>query len=203
MTCLNVRLHLLFVKRLICSKMLYTQACKIFEVNFGRTIRRRWPVGALSTLRAAPRGDSGTVRWNNADSNTAGYSRYKDDPLHVLEASIDLLELGRRIRCAREINGRSQEAFADVCRLDRSYFLEIKRGESNLTFNILSQICSGLNCDLASLTKGIPQIVAAPQKTQVVSGLPTTRRGPMFSRRFCEKRPRDRSHEIWRSFPLS
>jgi hypothetical protein len=27
--------------------------------------------------------------------------------LHVLEASIDLLELGRRIRCAREINGRS------------------------------------------------------------------------------------------------
>jgi transcriptional regulator with XRE-family HTH domain len=147
--------------------------------------------------------DSGTVRWNNADSNTAGYSRYKDDPLHVLEASIDLLELGRRIRCAREINGRSQEAFADVCRLDRSYFLEIKRGESNLTFNILSQICSGLNCDLASLTKGIPQIVAAPQKTQVVSGLPTTRRGPMFSRRFCEKRPWDRSHEIWWSFPLS
>jgi hypothetical protein len=76
-------------------------------------------------------------RWNNADSNTAGYSRYKDDRLHVLEASIDLLELGRRIR---------------------TYFGEIERGESNLTFNILSQICSGLNCDLASLTKGIPQI---------------------------------------------
>ena len=43
------------------------------------------------------------VRWNNADSNTAGYPSYKDDPLHVLEASMDLLELGRRIRCAREI----------------------------------------------------------------------------------------------------
>jgi hypothetical protein len=47
----------------------------------------------------------------------------------VLEASTDLSELGRRIRCAREINGRSQEAFADVCRLDRSYFGEIERGE--------------------------------------------------------------------------
>ncbi len=150
----------------------------------------------------APCGEE-AVRWNNADSNTAGYSRYKDDPLHVLEASIDLLELGRRIRCAREINGRSQEAFADVCRLDLSYFGEIERGESNLTFNILSQICSGLNCDLASLTKGIPQMVAAPQKTQVVSGLPTTRRGPMFSRRFCEKWHRVRTNEIWRSFPLS
>ena len=68
------------------------------------------------------------VRWNNADFNTAGYCRYKDDPLHVLEASIDLLELGRRIRCAREINGHSQEAFADVCRLDRSYFWERERG---------------------------------------------------------------------------
>ena len=101
----------------------------------------------------APCGEE-AVRWNNADSNTAGYSRYKDDPLHVLEASIDLLELGRRIRCAREMNGRSQEAFADVCRLDPSYFGEIERGESNLTFNILSQSCSGLNCDLAESHQG-------------------------------------------------
>src|ERR1700680_1143073 len=101
--------------------------------------RRPWQ-RFLPPLAVHPTHDSGMVRWNNADSNTAGYSRYKDDPLHVLEASIDLLELGRRIRCAREINGRSQEAFADVCRLDRSYFGEIERGESNLTFNILSQI---------------------------------------------------------------
>ena len=55
-----------------------------------------------SRVVGAPSGEE-AVRWNNADSNTAGYSRYKDDPLHVLEASIDLLELGRRIRCAREI----------------------------------------------------------------------------------------------------
>jgi len=103
------------------------------------------------------------VRWNNADSSTASHSRYKDDPSHVLEASIEFLELGRRIRSAREINGRSQEAFADVCRLDRSYFVEIERGETNLTFNIPSQIRSCLNCDLASLTEGIPQKVAAPQ----------------------------------------
>ena len=148
--------------------------------------------------------DEEAVRWYNADFNTAGYSCYKGDPLPMLEVSIDLLELGRRIRCAREINGRSQEAFADVCRLDRSYFGEIERGESNLTFNILSQICSGLNCDLASLTKGIPETVTAPQKTQPVTGcLPITKRGPMFSRRFCEKRSRVRSNEIWRSFPLS
>jgi hypothetical protein len=44
--------------------------------------------------------------------------KFRNDELHPR----DLLELGRRIRCAREINGRSQEAFADVCSLDRSYF---------------------------------------------------------------------------------
>src|ERR1700730_15263716 len=45
--------------------MLYTQACKMFEVNFERTIRRRWPVGApvnasSRTSRCATH-DSGTV----------------------------------------------------------------------------------------------------------------------------------------------
>jgi hypothetical protein len=35
------------------------------------------------------------------------------------------------------------------------------------------------------------------------SGLPITKRGPMFSRRFCEKRSRVQCKEIWRSFPLS
>jgi transcriptional regulator with XRE-family HTH domain len=82
----------------------------------------------------------------------------------VLEASIDLLELGRRIRCAREIDCRSQEAFADICGLDRSYFGEIERGESNLAFNILSQICSGLNCDLASLAAWLIPRPRANQK---------------------------------------
>jgi hypothetical protein len=62
---LKIRLHLFFVERLICSKMLYTQACKIFEVNFGRTIRRRWLVGApvnasCRTSRCTTH-DSGTV----------------------------------------------------------------------------------------------------------------------------------------------
>src|SRR5271166_125148 len=36
--------------------MLYTQACKIFEVNFGRTYPEATAWAPLSTLRAAPRG---------------------------------------------------------------------------------------------------------------------------------------------------
>ena len=52
---------MLFVKLLICSKMLYTQACKIFEVNFGRTIRRRWPVVAPVNASCRTTHDSGTV----------------------------------------------------------------------------------------------------------------------------------------------
>src|SRR6202011_1650716 len=41
--------------------MLYTQACKIFEVNFGRTIRRRWPVVAPVNASCRTTHDSGTV----------------------------------------------------------------------------------------------------------------------------------------------
>jgi hypothetical protein len=42
------------------------------------------------------------------------------------------------------------------CGLDRSYFGGVERGERNLSFFILCQICAGLNCDIASVTKGIP-----------------------------------------------
>jgi len=43
-----------------------------------------------------------------------------------------------------------------LCGLDRSYFGGVERGERNLTFSSLCQICSGLNCDIAAVTEGIP-----------------------------------------------
>ena len=39
--------------------------------------------------------------------------------------------------------------------------LVIHSGKFNLTFNLLCQICFGFKRDIASLTKGIPQAVAA------------------------------------------
>jgi transcriptional regulator with XRE-family HTH domain len=70
--------------------------------------------------------------------------------------NVELLKLGLRIRTFRKVLGRNQKDFSKQCGLDRSYFGGVERGERNLSFFILCQICAGLNCDIAAVTKGIP-----------------------------------------------
>jgi hypothetical protein len=36
------------------------------------------------------------------------------------------------------------------------YFGGVERGERNLTFFVFAKICAGLNCDVATVTIGIP-----------------------------------------------
>ncbi|HTQ35514.1 MAG TPA: helix-turn-helix transcriptional regulator [Steroidobacteraceae bacterium] len=67
-----------------------------------------------------------------------------------------MTELGNRIRQKRNAIGWTQERLADEAELDRSYVGGIERGERNITFSVLCQICSALRCDVASLTKGLP-----------------------------------------------
>lgn len=71
-------------------------------------------------------------------------------------ATTALEELGLRIREKRKACGWTQEALADNAGIDRSYIGGVERGERNLTFNVLCQICEALHCDVATLTKGIP-----------------------------------------------
>ena len=75
--------------------------------------------------------------------------------------NVELLKLGLRIRASRKMLGRNQKDFSKQCGLDRSYFGGVERGERNLTFSSLCQICSGLNCDIAAVTKGIPHVTDA------------------------------------------
>ena len=70
--------------------------------------------------------------------------------------NVELLKLGLRIRALRKVLGRSQKDFAKQCGLDRSYFGGVERGERNLTFFSLCEICAGLDCDIAAVTRGIP-----------------------------------------------
>jgi transcriptional regulator with XRE-family HTH domain len=70
--------------------------------------------------------------------------------------NVELLKLGLRIRVSRRKLGWNQKEFSRLCGLDRSYFGGVERGERNLTFSSLCQICSGLNCDIAAVTNGIP-----------------------------------------------
>lgn len=68
-----------------------------------------------------------------------------------------LLELGNNIRELRKVNGFSQEQLAWVAEVDRSYIVGIERGERNVSFLTLVKIANCLHCDIAELTKGIPQ----------------------------------------------
>jgi transcriptional regulator with XRE-family HTH domain len=77
--------------------------------------------------------------------------------------NVELLKLGLRIRVSRKILGRSQKEFSRQCGLDRTYFAGVERGEHNLTFSSLCQICTGLNCDIAAVTKGIPHRIDVPK----------------------------------------
>ena len=70
--------------------------------------------------------------------------------------NVELLRLGLRIRACRKVLGRNQKDFSKQCGLDRSYFGGVERGQRNLSLFILCQICAGLNCDIAAVTKGIP-----------------------------------------------
>jgi DNA-binding XRE family transcriptional regulator len=69
-----------------------------------------------------------------------------------------LKTLGLRLREKRKALGWTQEDLADNAGIDRSYIGGVERGQRNLTFNVLCQICCALGCDVATLTKGIPGI---------------------------------------------
>src|SRR5260370_34809281 len=73
-----------------------------------------------------------------------------------IAAAGNLGELGRRIRRARTKLHWSQEAFAGVCGLERSYYGGVERGKRNVTFKVLCLSCDGLACDVATITQGLP-----------------------------------------------
>jgi transcriptional regulator with XRE-family HTH domain len=76
---------------------------------------------------------------------------------------MELIKLGLRIKALRKVLGRSQKDVAEQCGLDRSYFSGVERGERNLTFFSLCEICAGLDCDIAAVTRGIPLARTAPK----------------------------------------
>ena len=68
-----------------------------------------------------------------------------------------LTELGKRIREKRKALGWTQEMLADKAGIDRSYIGGVERGERNLTFTMLCEVCKAFGCDVAMLTKNIPK----------------------------------------------
>ena len=60
-------------------------------------------------------------------------------------------KIGLRIRKLRHEQNVSQEAFADVCELDRTYILSIEKGRRNVSIINLEKIANALNVSLSDL----------------------------------------------------
>jgi len=59
-----------------------------------------------------------------------------------------LRNLGRALRARREAAGYSQESYANVIGMHRTYYSAIERGEKNLQLDTLQRICAGLRCHM-------------------------------------------------------
>ena len=58
---------------------------------------------------------------------------------------------GRNLRAYREARGLSQEAFADVLGVHRTYMGSVERGERNLTLRTLERIAERIGQDPLTL----------------------------------------------------
>lgn len=63
--------------------------------------------------------------------------------------------LGSRIRALRKRAGISQEALADLAKLDRTYIGGIERGERNPSFDNLMKVARALGVSISILLQGV------------------------------------------------
>jgi transcriptional regulator with XRE-family HTH domain len=62
---------------------------------------------------------------------------------------------GKAVRRRRQRLGVSQEEFADMCGLDRTYIGGIERGERNLSLVNIEKISTTLKISLSALLRGV------------------------------------------------
>jgi transcriptional regulator with XRE-family HTH domain len=63
--------------------------------------------------------------------------------------------LGQRIKQLRTERGWSQEEFAEICGVHRTYMGHIERGEKNLSFGSIARVANALDVSLSELFKGL------------------------------------------------
>jgi transcriptional regulator with XRE-family HTH domain len=65
------------------------------------------------------------------------------------------VRFGRAIRHRRNKLGVSQEAFADLCQLDRTYLGGIERGERNIALVNIEKIAKAFRISLSELFRNV------------------------------------------------
>ena len=77
-----------------------------------------------------------------------------------------LITFGRAVRKLREERGISQEAFAALVGIDRSYMGRIERGENNVTLTRIYQISEALNTSPRQLF-GLMEELSVPKSKEI------------------------------------
>lgn len=62
-----------------------------------------------------------------------------------------LVAFGEKVRQIRKEKGLSQEALADLARIERSYMGHIERGDQNITLTKIHQIADALKIPVVNL----------------------------------------------------
>lgn len=62
---------------------------------------------------------------------------------------------GHRIKEIRNIQGISQEKFALLIDMDRTYYASVESGKRNVSINNIEKIAKGFNMSLEELFKGL------------------------------------------------
>jgi transcriptional regulator with XRE-family HTH domain len=65
------------------------------------------------------------------------------------------VRFGKAVRTKRHKLGVSQEEFADICGLDRTYIGGIERGERNVALVNIERIAKALKISLPELFRGV------------------------------------------------
>ena len=65
------------------------------------------------------------------------------------------VRFGKAVRQRRHKLGVSQESFADMCQLDRTYIGGIERGERNVALVNIEKIAKTLRLTIAELFRGV------------------------------------------------
>ena len=63
--------------------------------------------------------------------------------------------LGQRIKELRTQTGLSQEKFALLINMDRTYFASVEAGKRNIAIRNIQRIADGLNVSLSELVSGL------------------------------------------------
>jgi transcriptional regulator with XRE-family HTH domain len=85
-----------------------------------------------------------------------------------------LRRLGIRIRELRARRGWSQEAFADIAGVHRTYMGHLERGEKNLSFLSILRVSNALGITLSELLAGLEKGESARIASRKTAGIPST-----------------------------